>query len=72
MSCAFPQPYKTPACHDSDTIIRVTQKHVLILILHDQGLCGYGDYLLPRGHLEVPLLVIIRDLEEYLTYRLVS
>ena len=52
-------------------IIRVTQKHVLMLILHVQGLCGYGDYLLTWGHLEIPLLVIKRDLE-YLTYHLVS
>lgn len=68
----LPLTLQDPACHDSDTIIRVTQKHGLMVILHGQGLCGYGDYLLPWGHLEIPLLVIKRDLEESLTYSLVS
>lgn len=52
--------------------IRVTQNHWLMVILHGQSLCGHGDYLLPWGHLEIPLLVIKRDLEESLTYPLVS
>lgn len=54
----LPLTLQDPACHDSDMTIRVTQNHWLMVILHGQSLCGHGDYLLPWGHLEIPLLVI--------------
>lgn len=44
---------------------------MIMVILREQGSCVYDDDLLPLGHLEIRLL-IKRDLEEHLTYSLVS